>query len=96
MFSPLEFARVGMVPVHVLRGLEVAGLPTDRELTGRAVGSRDLAARSPIPPARPFRSGPPERWGGTQPPPHPMGPGPVRDGAGRQTRSADVAVAKGG
>jgi DNA-binding transcriptional MerR regulator len=30
MFSPLEFARVGMVPVHVLRGLEVAGLLVPR------------------------------------------------------------------
>ena len=35
MFSPLEFARVGMVPVHVLRGLEVAGLLVPRRL-GRA------------------------------------------------------------
>lgn len=30
MFSPLEFARIGMVPVPVLRGLEVAGLLVPR------------------------------------------------------------------
>jgi|SRR5450755_2929974 len=39
MFSAMEFARIGIVPVHVLRGLEVAGLLVPRR-TGPDGGRR--------------------------------------------------------